>query len=489
VALVVTPSNATIYCYNTNSQQSVQNNTVANPSVAFDVTSYIGWDPYAGTPSGMSEFDGSIDEVAIFNYALDPTNVNGLWFTGTGIPVPAAIQTPISGPTNFVNLDQVLTYTVGAVNGPLYYQWMISNTAYIGGAVQVLTNGANGYTGSLFSGATTASLSISNLPGVFAAQALIVSVTNSVSRVPATSLALLPQYVLPTPALWTFDLDITNGTTWNGVAAQNGYNGFGAIGTGTYWNHFYVTGVTGNTLATFNFTNNSAFDDTGTNLTGVAVDVPFTGYADGSPMTANALASLLDPFLDLTSGGSSAVVVTNLTPGYYNVFVYSVNGSWGFRGTTWNIGSTVASANNGPVQTIDTGFLLGQNYVIFTNVLTVSGRITMGAVPDTTAYFGTSGNTANEADFNGMQLQYIAPYAPMTFSNGPSASTLKFTWAGGALQAAGSVSGPWTNVTVGGVPVASPYTVPTPRPSPSAMFFRTMTTNTTAPNVPYIIGG
>jgi hypothetical protein len=122
--------------------------------------------------------------------------------------------------------------------------------------------------------------------------------------------------------------------------------------------------------------------------------------------------------------------------------------------------------------------LFGQNFVIFTNVFVSNGIINMSVAPNPSAYLG--GNTANEADFNGMQLQLITPYSPlaMTVSNH---TNLVLTYAGSTLLSSTSITGPWTPVVgaPGSTNIGTNTFIVTPpgttggHPS-SAVFYRTM---------------
>jgi hypothetical protein len=74
VALVVEPSQATVYLYNTNGLSSAVN-PVTHQNVAWDGTARIGSDE-----NNLSRtFDGLIDEVAVFNYALTPAQVLAIY--------------------------------------------------------------------------------------------------------------------------------------------------------------------------------------------------------------------------------------------------------------------------------------------------------------------------------------------------------------------------------------------------------------------------
>ena len=460
VALVITPTNGTVYCYNLAAQNSAVNN-VTNAVQAWTGEAVIGDDPFDAT--GAREFDGSIDEVAIFNYALNSGQINSLWTTATGLQVPAVIQTPLSGPTNFVNLDSVMTYTVGAVNGPLFYQWLITN-ANTSTAV-VLTNGANGYTGSLFSGATTTSLTISNLPALLTGQTLMISVTNPAVNVPAISTATLPQ-IFPTAAIWTADFFATN------TAGPTPFTAFGAIGAGNIWNAFADAAP---------YINLSSSNDVGTiPNTGALIQVNATGGSGDAAVVASDFL-LMDVFLPMPAPSTSGIVL-NTQPGFYNLFMYSCESTWANRGlnvtidgnvqSIVNVTGTQGGGNYGPASERYT-YVLGENMAIFTNVFIPSGVLDIGTD------VSQAGSTAC---FNGMQLQLIEPYAPLTFTNAAKTTTLY--WAGGLLQASGTVNGTFTNVMVGGNNAVSPYVVPA-QPSGSAIFYKSFLTNTAAPGIPY----
>jgi hypothetical protein len=446
VALVITPTNGTIYCYNSVSQSSAVNQ-VTNATQLWASPATIGDDLFLAT--GARQFDGAIDEVAIFNKSLTVDQINKMFTVGTGIPIPAVIQTPITGQTNYVNAGTV-TYTVGAVNGPLFYQWAINGV--------VITNGNNGYA-ETFSGATNASLTISNYSGDLAALPLTVSITNLTSTPPATSATTLPN-LFPTPAQWTVNISLSNSVAWGGATGTTtGYQGYGIIGTGTSWNQ--IGGVAAGYAGVL--TNYSAHNDTGSIAdTGVRLVVT-TGNVYESPTPWNS--TLFDPFVVLPATSANAIVVTNLTPGFYNLFIYSLNGSWGWRGTTFTVGGVSSSANNGVTQTVDQAPYLGTNTAVFTNVFTKTGTITIANTPSTTAYLG-GGNVAGESDFNGISIQLISPFHDLAVTQTGTNATL--TWQGGILVSAPVLGGgTWTPV-AGAV---SPYLVPSV-PSGGAVFYR-----------------
>lgn len=85
VALVVQPTQATMYLINTNGTQSAVN-AVTHASRAFTDTIRIGGDPDADTRT----LNGRIDEVALFNYALTAAEIQGLYLAAPAITLSAA---------------------------------------------------------------------------------------------------------------------------------------------------------------------------------------------------------------------------------------------------------------------------------------------------------------------------------------------------------------------------------------------------------------
>lgn len=83
VALVVQPSGTVVYLLNTNAEQSATN-VYANPVQAFSGTGAIGTDTYSSTARA---FNGVLDEVAVFNTALTPAQIQQLYDAGYQLPL------------------------------------------------------------------------------------------------------------------------------------------------------------------------------------------------------------------------------------------------------------------------------------------------------------------------------------------------------------------------------------------------------------------
>jgi len=147
-ALVVTPTNATLYLQDGTSMQTAVD-TVAEGINAFTGNTWVGWDSDGGTGSSTRRFNGIIDEATIFNRVLSPTDVNTLYSAATGDP--AGIVTSPAGLTNYTGQPFQLT-VVASGAPPLAFQWYKNNVP-IPGATNVtysvasasVTNSGNYY--------------------------------------------------------------------------------------------------------------------------------------------------------------------------------------------------------------------------------------------------------------------------------------------------------------------------------------------------------
>jgi hypothetical protein len=99
VALVISPSAASVYLFNTNGFKGATN-AVANSTETFSATTSIAADTY----SSSRAFNGMIDEVAVFTHALTPTQLQQLYNSSTASTAAIATTTTssISAPTDVV---------------------------------------------------------------------------------------------------------------------------------------------------------------------------------------------------------------------------------------------------------------------------------------------------------------------------------------------------------------------------------------------------
>ena len=104
--------------------------------------------------------------------------------------------------------------------------------------------------------------------------------------------------------------------------------------------------------------------------------------------------------------GVGTINFSNLTPGTYNLVLYSQGGTYtGAQfGTTFTFGGTARTAT----ENNNTAFTQGANYVEYTNLTVGAGGTLNGT------FLATTGG---EADFNGAQLQLVtAVPEPSTFA-------------------------------------------------------------------------
>jgi hypothetical protein len=127
VALAVSPTNATLYIINTNGIQSAANAS-ANPPQAFDATEYIGNYPQGEQSPGDNNFNGNIDEVAIFASTLSQSQILGLFNAALGIsPPPPPSRIAISEVGGTIQLQ----WTGGTLleANSLFGPWITNTTA------------------------------------------------------------------------------------------------------------------------------------------------------------------------------------------------------------------------------------------------------------------------------------------------------------------------------------------------------------------------
>jgi hypothetical protein len=93
VALVITPTNAVFFLGNTNGLLSLTNPD-ANSAVNFTTGTTIG-----GPGFGNTGLNGSLSDVAIFNYSLSPAAINQLYAAAFAAPVPPLVL-KIAPPSN-----------------------------------------------------------------------------------------------------------------------------------------------------------------------------------------------------------------------------------------------------------------------------------------------------------------------------------------------------------------------------------------------------
>jgi hypothetical protein len=170
VALVISPTNAVIYLYNTNGQFSFTN-TVVHTNAALGGLTMIGDDPSStGVPQNRA-FSGAIDEAAVFNRSLSDQELYLIFKKGLNVGIiPAGISLQPTSEALFTG--RTARFTVAASGDkPLTYQWR--------------TNGVPLANNNHYSGVNTAILTVNNVALSDAATYDVV--VDNIAHIPVTS--------------------------------------------------------------------------------------------------------------------------------------------------------------------------------------------------------------------------------------------------------------------------------------------------------------
>jgi Concanavalin A-like lectin/glucanases superfamily/Immunoglobulin I-set domain len=208
VALVVTPTNATIYLLNTNGLVSSQH-IYPHAVVPFNGTTLIG-----GDSLGINRtFSGRIDDVAVFNKALTRDQLFSMFYAASGQTAYApVIQLP---PTSqLVYAGQTATFTVvGGGSAPLTYDWQVDTGS-----------GFADVSGGQYSGANSPILTIANTtPGNTANYQVILS---NASGAVTSSVVSLSVSSTSAGGNITMSIQQASGANWDNTAAWS--DGLGA---------------------------------------------------------------------------------------------------------------------------------------------------------------------------------------------------------------------------------------------------------------------
>jgi hypothetical protein len=216
VALVVTPTNATLYLYNADGTLSAEN-PIPHGVETFAGRSMIGWDSY---DTGRA-FTGTIDEVAVWNRSLSSLEVYNYYKKGLGLTAIAAAVT--TQPLNSaIMAGRTAKFTASVVgDAPITYNWR-KNASNLsdGNNISGATTPTLVITGVSEADAGSYDLHVSNVAGSDTSTAATLTVVSSNSAPVAYEAALRDANPL---AYWR--LDETSGTFaydyWGGVIANH----------------------------------------------------------------------------------------------------------------------------------------------------------------------------------------------------------------------------------------------------------------------------
>ena len=213
VALVVTPTSATLSVMNTNGLLSTTH-TYPHAVQSFNGTTLIGDDSLDGG-NGSRAFNGVIDDVAVFNYALSSSQLLGLFSAADGGAVNFAPLMGLQPVSTNVFQGQTVQLTASAGGSePLTYQW--KSSAVGSGVYNNLSDGGR------ISGSTTPTLTIANISAADYLDYVVV-VQNPLGTVTSSAATVTPMPTMAAEAI-TMSIQQPQGADWDLWANSPGAN-------------------------------------------------------------------------------------------------------------------------------------------------------------------------------------------------------------------------------------------------------------------------
>ncbi len=329
IALVIDPTKAALYVFNTNSYAAAVN-LFPNSPVAWSAPAKIGSDP--GDTSGMYNFNGVINDVVVYARALSSLEVFSNYLAGVG---PVSVAPIIIGQpqSKSVSAGSMVRFNVVAIGtGPLSYQWKL--------------NGLNLTNSDRIAGADTDTLTIYNVSAADVGNYTVV-VTGAVAPPATSSPATLS--IAARPLL--MNVNVVAG----GCPA---YSGAGVVGqAGDVWNSvtdgvFPLLDYAGNpTPTTIQFVGGGRWDNTG----------------GGSPTTH----ALMRSYRTINNSSASVMIAGLNNNAAYTIITYAAGDQPG-QGATFEGGGLAGTTTGSYRQP----WALGVNYLVHTNIVTDnSGRV------------------------------------------------------------------------------------------------------------------
>jgi hypothetical protein len=221
--------------------------------------------------------------------------------------------------------------------------------------------------------------------------------------------------------------------------------------TNTYWNPMVENGTTPALL------NSDGVTHSGITFT-ESQNEAYTTYGSAGPGLQGTATQFFYWFVYLF-GGPLTCSLNNVPAGNYDLYVYAANiaGGTGLANARLSIYTVGVGTNTPSIQTnvadLTSTFVLGNNFLLFSNVVVPAGGGTISF-----SYQAGPGSVNNESDFDGLQLVTRPAVITPTIAISQATTNIIVTYLGGALQAASVLNGTWTNVTG----ATSPYTIPHP---------------------------
>jgi PKD repeat protein len=408
VSLVITPTNSTIYLYYTDGSgthlsKAVQ--AITNSPEAFGGsggTVWIGSDSYSGR-----NFNGSIDEVSVFNQSLSETQIQSLFQIASGVSGMGPFITSDITPTNvntFAGFPLTLTANGDGMPVP-GFQWQ----AGTGGVFNNLVNGGG------VSGVNSSTLTIASpTPANSLDYRLLLSNNNGSAT---SSICPVTLSAVPTNGLWTACFQVTNSDNAVGyVHASGSYTGPGVLGHGGFWNVIPGAGLYGYSS---DYTSASDYKDDGSTHSGIGCSIVggATSYVGGGAVyPPNDVRGLLSQYVSFGATNlltyTNAIVFSGVPDGTYNLAFHGINGQSCTHGTIFTVHGVNGDQSAATLNQQFQYFRNGDTTVIITNVAVSGGTLKVDMTPNT---------TNNTADVNGVEIQLVS-YAPVVaaFNGSPT---------------------------------------------------------------------
>jgi len=327
VALVVTPSNATIYMQPLGGSMTSATNTVANSVSGFTGVTDIGQDP-----AGGRFFNGSLDEVRIYNTSLSSTALTALANPlPTVVAAAASSANPVTGTTTTLSgLGASTVYNESS----LTYTWAATSVPSGASAPSFSPNGTNAAKSSTATfngaGAYTLQVTIADPAGSTVTSSVNVTINQTL-----TSVALSPassslsshgsqQFVATARDQFGAVLAAQPGFTWSNT-------GVGSVNSSGLYSAPYASGT-----ATVKATTGSVNGTAGVTVINTAPTVATA--ASASPSTVTGTTSALSVLgADSDGGGEASLTYTwsaTTLPSGASAPTYSANGTNAAKNTT-----------------------------------------------------------------------------------------------------------------------------------------------------------
>lgn len=479
IALVVETNQATMYLDSGSGLTSAVNAGVPHTPEVFDAPVHFGTDP-----QGNRLFQGSLDEVAFFNHALSPTEIQALrdaGVTGKFTPTPVSItqDTLVQDPPGADTLEGTTLSLYAAASGgqPLAYQWQ-KNGKDIPGAIR------NSYT---ISSATVSDSGAYHLVVTQGTKTVVSKDATITIHAAPTYLNITNGLVLHLP----FDGGYSDTSGYHNDGTPQGGPGIvgGKIGSGAL--HYATTTSSGvvTTASYVELGNPSQLAIGPGDDFSVAYWVRFSGLPGDLPFLGNTKTSYGDFGIDFAPSykqGSWSWYLKDTgtvgsTAGLYSPVQRNINdGIWHSLVHVFHrLGNAQTYLDGVLVNTTGIGGLAELDLSSTGNSWEI-GQAGAGTYGEAGAFdlddlgFWRRALTDYEARSiyivgNGSGRSFDVPAPPsVTLTVSTDGTSITIGWSNGTLQSASSPTGPWSNVAGANAPK---YTF-TPSASAGALFYR-----------------